>query len=238
MEGGDSGSSRDRRERVAARRKARAEAHPPREHEQEEAHEREHDATADAEETRAPVADAPVALDNPYAPPRDWREPDKPRTRSRSAVFSVRPLKLVVLSLVTLDLYPLYWLYRNWQLALRSGQSVSPLLRTLFAALFSYSAFRRVRAEAMGVGVDPGLPAGLLAMTFALLPVFSQLPTPAGLLGLLGFLPVYAANNVAAQINERVGDQENHDDRFTVWNWVCIALGGPFLLLSLFLTLR
>lgn len=229
---------------MAARRRARAEARPQREHAQEE-HEQgeeerepEQEVTADAEETRAPAAPTPVALDNPYAPPRDWREPDKPRTRSRSAVFSVRPLKLVILSLVTLGLYPLYWFYRNWQLALRSGQSVSPLLRTLFAAIFSYSAFRRVRAEAAGAGIDPGLPAGLLAFAFFLVPAFSQLPMPAGLIGLLGFLPVHAANNVAAQINERVGDHTNHDDRFTVWNWVCIALGGPFLLLSLFLTLR
>ncbi|MFK3722840.1 hypothetical protein ACI2KE_03155 [Pseudomonas monteilii] len=59
--------------------------------------------------------------------------------------FVVSPRKMVIMSILTLNLYTVYWFYRNWRLYKRhSGESLWPLVRTIFGIFFVHGLLKRV----------------------------------------------------------------------------------------------
>ena len=68
----------------------------------------------------------------------------------------VSPLKLGVLSILTLGLYELYWFYKNWKLARdEGGAKVRPFWRAIFAIFFAPSLFVRIHNSAKAIGLEP-----------------------------------------------------------------------------------
>src|SRR5690242_5728631 len=99
---------------------------------------------------------------NPYAPPKAAVDDVAPAINTGEPVFfPVSRKKLIVLLIVTLTLYQLVWFYKNWAYVRKGGESVIPILRTIFSVLFCYSLFDRIRKHGAASGIR--LEAGFLA---------------------------------------------------------------------------
>ena len=82
--------------------------------------------------------DASLLDPSVYAPPKAVDPPQPIPGRRRPPIFfATSPLKLVVMSTVTLGFYELFWFYANWQrLKRRRHPRISPFWRTFFAIFF------------------------------------------------------------------------------------------------------
>lgn len=152
--------------------------------------------------------------------------------------FAVSPLKLVVMSIVTVGIYELYWFYKNWFLIqVRESLDIMPFWRNFFAYFFCYSLFKRVKASAAAEplikkSMSPGASAtGWISATF-----LATLPNPVWLLSyfaVIFLLPVQATMN---DINEFVAPGHDKNAKFSGWNIFGVIVGGVFPLLALFAT--
>jgi hypothetical protein len=181
---------------------------------------------------------------NPYAPPKAEVADVAPSAPTVEPIFfAVSRKKLIVLLMVTFTLYQLVWFYKNWALERRRGESVLPLARTIFAVLFCYSLFDRVRNRAARAGVP--LPAGLLATGYIVFSIAGNVldrVVPAArfppvdivtfllIFGSVFFLlPVQSAINA---VNKAEAPDHDANDRFTPVNWLWIVVGGLLLTLT------
>jgi hypothetical protein len=149
----------------------------------------------------------------------------------RLVFFDVSIPKLLVLSVCSLGIYELYWFYKNWQLVrARERSDISPLWRAGFGFFYCYALFKRVREYDAQVGSGT-LPAGALAAGWVVVTCLWQLPdrySLAASLSCLFLLPVQAAAN---RING-IAEAPDRNTRFSLWNWLTVALGGTLLVLD------
>lgn len=156
------------------------------------------------------------------------------RTVSGEALlFPVSVGKLVVMSICTLGFYELYWTHANWvRIRNRDRLSISPARRTLFALLFCYALFQRMRTLSLQAG-GRSFPSALLVLGWAVTSGVGRfLPGPYSLLGLLGFvffIPVQASVN---QANLLSSPEHKRNSRLTIWNWLLVAPFGLLVLLA------
>jgi hypothetical protein len=173
---------------------------------------------------------------NPYAPPKaavDDVEPSAPLALPR--FFPVSRKKLIVMSTMTLTLYQLVWFYMNWRLVQRGGGNVAPLLRTIFAVFFCYPLFTRIRRYRADLS-SAALPAGALALGYILVTLMSgiveRFSTDAGTyllsvaLGYASVLCLLPAQTAVDTINRAEVPDHDPNDRFTIWNWLWMIVGG------------
>ncbi|MHA7877856.1 MAG: hypothetical protein ACX93T_02960 [Bacteroidota bacterium] len=79
--------------------------------------------------------------------------------------FYVHPLLFVLLTLVTLGLFYMYWIYKNWvAIKLAENTKIRPFWRTLFAAYFYFSLFARIYGDAKANGYKSRLSASWLVV--------------------------------------------------------------------------
>lgn len=170
---------------------------------------------------------------NPYAPPVAEVADIRPTVATVPPFFAVSLFKLLVLSTCTLLLYQLYWFYRNWQLIrMRERSSVSPALRTLFAILFCYACFKRIRKAGVEGGIAPPLQAGLLAAAWTAAVLAQYLPGPGALVSLAAVLILLPVQSQANRINAAVAPGHDRNAGFSVWNWLAIVPGWLLVLLA------
>ncbi|HET7462739.1 MAG TPA: hypothetical protein VFJ82_15905 [Longimicrobium sp.] len=139
--------------------------------------------------------------------------------------------KLVVMSLCTLGLYEVYWFYRNWRrVRERTGESMMPFWRSLFAPLWAYTLFEDVDDEALRRQIQSGWSSVMLAVAFFLMSATWRLPEPFSLISLFSFLPLIPVQNTINQMAARRGVQPNA--QFGVWHIAVMLLGALFLVLA------
>jgi hypothetical protein len=75
--------------------------------------------------------------------------------------FRVPMVYLTALCLLTLGIYQIYWFYKNWAAVKKAKgiRGIYPFWRALFAALFCWSLFKRIRNKAafLFIGSHVGL---------------------------------------------------------------------------------
>ena len=142
------------------------------------------------------------------------------------------------MSTLTLTMYQIVWFFMNWRHVQRNGSNVSPVLRAIFAVIFCYALFDRVRWYRKDLP-SSGLPAGLLALGFIVVTIISSIfdrvaqrasdPLGALLISLivgyasvLFLLPVQTAIDA---INRAEVPDHEPNDRFTAWNWLWMVIG-------------
>ncbi|KUM05503.1 hypothetical protein KIF53_04215 [Chromobacterium subtsugae] len=150
------------------------------------------------------------------------------------AFFAVSPQKLFVMSLSTLGMYQVYWMYRHWQrVKQREGSDIWPFWRALFGYFFCYVLFRRIHDDCERAGVE-GLAAGPLAAGWVVICLLWKLPEPYWLVShaaILLLLPVQAA---ACRANEALAPGHARNDGYSGWNIAAIVLGGILWLLAIY----
>ena len=171
-----------------------------------------------------------------YAPPQaeiavaDTDQPD---------FYVVATWKFYLMSLMTFDLYLVYWFYRNWRnVRLRTGESLWAPARGLFYIFFTHSLFSRVdsklKEEDYEFSWSPGSLATLLVLMTIISNVldrlsFKMIGSPATDFLSILMVPILPAIALKAQraINVACGDTDgSQNTKLTAANWIWIVLGG------------
>jgi hypothetical protein len=148
--------------------------------------------------------------------------------------FPVSPTKLVVMSVATLGVYQLFWMFENWRrIRNRDEPGLLPAWRVSFAAFTIYGLLRRIR-KAQGEFDPPArLMAGPLAAGWIAIGLLGLSERPRGLVAVfaIGFLvPVQRAVN---RINNAVAPGHHPNARLSVLNWITVVVGGSLVVLML-----
>lgn len=150
-----------------------------------------------------------------------------------SAWFAVSPLKLVLMSLCTLNLYLFYWHHEQWAALKRSrGDNVSPLARAIFSIFYTHKLFGEI-ADAAGERAA-GLHAGLWATAYVGFLIFDRVVSrlDVGGIGLLGLAAPLFVLPIQREINRQLREANPSADlneRFGPLNIVALVLGTGFL---------
>jgi hypothetical protein len=148
--------------------------------------------------------------------------------------FSVSVRKLIVMHVVTLGMYQLYWFYRHW-IAVRNFNQIyiSPAVRTLLSVIFAFNLFKRILdssnfTRASSIGLAAVLGTFLLATSIAM-----YLPPQYFFIATLALLPTLPVQMLANRANNSVDPTHAVNSKFSILNWIAIAIGGILLLLVL-----
>jgi len=173
--------------------------------------------------------------ENPYAPPTaavaDVAEelPD-----NSNPLFAVGTGKVFVMSLCTLGVYQLYWMYRHWRLIqARDRSDIMPFWRAFFGVLFCWPLFQRVKQDGETYSVGESFPAEILAVAYIILNISWRLPDPWWLIGLASTIVVTLVQRHANRVNFAAAPAHERNDRLSGWNWAVVIPGGLLLLLAL-----
>lgn len=176
---------------------------------------------------------------NPYQAPNSHverapslRPPTPPTVDSEELFFAPPPIKLMVMSSVTLGFYQVYWFYRNWKsLRYRDGDNMMPFWRAFFASIWAYSCFRRMKEATESRRNIAAVSAGAIAITYFLLNLSARLPGNWWVLTFFSFVPLLPFNSLARNYNQLNGQRSSDCDSFGALNWLGIVIGGVLLLL-------
>ena len=84
--------------------------------------------------------------------------------------FSIPPIRLAVLSALTLGLYEIYWFAKNWEAIRRAEQrKISPVGRAIFTVFYCYDFFKKVLQSAKKHGYNDAFSPGLSATVYIIL---------------------------------------------------------------------
>lgn len=182
--------------------------------------------------------------DSIYAPP-EAEVADTPTDEPHFYVVGTR--KFYWLSLLTFNLYFVYWSYRNWRNIKReTGENVWPVPRGIFYIFFTHSLFTDVNERLKTIGADfawrPGTSATLFVVMVILSNVLSRLSersigspiTDILSIAFVPFLPLLLLQGQRA-INLACGDADGSQNQgLTVVNWVWMVIGGLVWLVAMF----
>lgn len=155
-----------------------------------------------------------------------------PMPAGQPLFFPVSPLKLVVMSTVTLGIYELYWFYKNWKLIKqRKDSDIEPFWRAFFGVFFCYSCFKEVKEVAASRSVPFPSSPGLLAVIWIGLTLSWRLPEPYFFLNLLTPLVLVPIQSVVNRLNTVVAPNHNTNARFSGWNIFGTVVFGILLML-------
>jgi hypothetical protein len=179
------------------------------------------DASAACIHCGRPMSTAPLTVPAPAAVPGLY------------PYFPVATHKFVILSLCTLNFYPLYWCYQNWwRIGRRSGEELSPFWRSFFAPIWAFGLFQRIREDARTRGVVVGWSAVLLAALYFTVCFMGALPDEWWLVSQVTFIPFLPVVHTIHQVNDTVSATESRNENYSGGNVAAIVLGGLFLLLA------
>jgi hypothetical protein len=156
--------------------------------------------------------------------------PDELSHESDPYFFSVSITKLVVLSLCTFGLYPIYWFYKHWKCVRNHEMTpLSPFWRAVLTNIYCYALFRRVIERVGGYEV-PSLFAGPLTVGWIVTTLLWKLPDPYWLVSLCAFLFLIPVQVLANRVNRQHVPTLKPDNMFGVWQIVTIVVGGLLLI--------
>lgn len=148
-------------------------------------------------------------------------------------VAIIKPANFAVLYIVTLGVYGLWWMYKQWKFFKeKSGEDIYPVARAIFAIFFLHGLFERIESFAHSRGYTKSYSSTGLFVLFIVFNLLARLPDPLWLISLLGFFafwqPIQALNH-ALRGSEVYRTVEL--DGFNWRQWILIVIGGIFFLL-------
>ena len=160
------------------------------------------------------------------------------QNQNRSIYFPVSTAKFILLSVCTCGFYELYWFYNQWKgERTRGGQPLSPFWRTVFAPIFAYSLFRRIKEFGQSSAVPVRYSPAALACTFWALSLSSSLPDPVWMISFLSFLPLLPVCATVAAINRKYAPDSDTNASFSGANLAVAICGAFFVILGVLGTL-
>ena len=139
--------------------------------------------------------------------------------------YSVPLRRFFLLSVLSFGLYDMYWLFKNWE-CVRDNEKIkiNPLLRAIFAPIFSYSLFKRVNLSLKEIEYRALIPPVILFIVYFSSVVFTNISDGIFPLPSISFLPLLY---VQKQINivHQKSDIEKVDYPVTWPQKILIAMG-------------
>jgi len=188
---------------------------------------------------------------NPYAAPSSHADsPAMEESHGPLPWFAVGQNKLMVMALCTGGLYVVYWFERQFRFQKQAlGERSWPLARGLFSIFFAHDLFRRIQIAARYLEIRASWSAKSQATTFVVCAILARIADRASakltsgttslVLSLLGILfvalftlPLVKVQGTVNEILERTQPNFVRNERFSVWNWLVIALGVTVLALA------
>jgi hypothetical protein len=146
--------------------------------------------------------------------------------------FCVGAVKLIVRTIATFSVYPLYWFYRNWKVEQAvSGEGLAPVLRALFTLIFFYSFASRVKDHAMIAEVPARYSPLLLTVAVVAIWLAGYLPEPAFLVVFLIPLPMLPIERTLERLSAAKGLGNGLERHFTAVNIIGVVLAALVWLL-------
>lgn len=109
--------------------------------------------------------------------------------------------KFIILSITTLGLYGLWWIYKSWRFFQEKEKSdIMPAIRTLFSIFYLIPLFYKILKLAKNNGYKPGYSSVFLYAGFLIVNLLVVLPTPFFLAAVISFvflIPPFMALNYA-----------------------------------------
>jgi hypothetical protein len=147
--------------------------------------------------------------------------------------FAVSLLKLALMSICTFGIYELWWFYKNWcRIKQREESDISPAWRAVFAPIWAYACFARLRTTARTISVPVILPAGPLAIIWIISANLWRLPHPFSLLCMFSFVWLFPAQIAANRINSVEMPEHDPNVTFGKWEIAILVLGSICFLLA------
>ena len=147
--------------------------------------------------------------------------------------FPVSITKFLVMHFCTLGGYQFYWFYENWKIIQeRERTPISPFWRTFFAFIFCYPLFEAIRDSAASLNMPQAASPHILATLWVLFSMLWILPDPYWLASFLSIGLLVPIQQMANAVNQSLAPNADRNDRFSAWNMVAIALGGPLFLIG------
>lgn len=147
--------------------------------------------------------------------------------------FPVTTPKLLLMSLCTLGLYQVYWLYQHWQcVRQRERSDIMPFWRAVFGLFFVHALYARINDSARNAGLPPNGHANALAALWIVLGLLWKLPEPWTLLGFLAPLALVPMQQLASRINTTRVPEHDRNGRYSLANRLALGFGGLLVLMT------
>jgi len=178
-------------------------------------------------------------------------QPNQTRSANENTpeFFPVSEGKLITLYILSFGLYGFYWFYKNWQLQQpKMDKKISPTMRATFSIFFTHSLFNRINESAKGLEQKHRFNSNVLATLFIGAVIVGNLLDRTSInsgiiagmtnktviitslvLFLLSVYPLVKVQATANRINNDMLGYLNH--KYSVWNYLLIALGVIFWLM-------
>jgi hypothetical protein len=149
-------------------------------------------------------------------------------TDGQSQVQYVGLNKFIILSIVTLGLYEIWWMYKAWKdYQQKVDHNIMPAARAIFSIIFMYPLLNWIKQSAQRHGYPNDYNAGLLFGGFFIANFMARLPDPFWLISIASFVffisPVLAYNYALENDPDiRATEQSGFNSR----QIVLLVLGG------------
>lgn len=148
--------------------------------------------------------------------------------------FSVGTGKFIAMSVASVGIYQVYWLYRQFKAEKdRTGDDSRPILRALVSFFFLPGLLRRIKTDAERASVVSSISPGGLTLAFIVLGLFGRAPWPVALISSLSVVPLLPARAAIERINAASAPEADRNHRLTGSNIAVIVVGALFHLLAI-----
>lgn len=168
---------------------------------------------------------------NPYAPPEAAPPPFVTQKSDAGSYFTVSQVKLVVLTLMTLNFYLFYWTFKQWKaIKLRDGVDISPFWRTVFSVFYINSLFTDIRTNAVQANIPYGPSTATLSGMYIGAAILGNIGsrldfTPLWFLSFLLVVPVSMIQKEANAVVLQSNPHADMNEQFTGLNILTMVVG-------------
>ena len=152
--------------------------------------------------------------------------------KNSEGYFIVDTTKLILMTLSTLGIYELYWVYKNWKyIKAREQSKIMPFWRAFFAPLWVFSLGKKIKDHSAEVSINTDFNPDTIGIAYFIIGALWRLPDPFWLVCFLSFIPLLTLQSAASQINQVLEVKRNKYYNFSTANYVILFFGGLFFLL-------
>lgn len=120
--------------------------------------------------------------------------------------------KFIFLSLISLGLYPIWWMFKAWRFFLiKDKLNIMPAARAIFSIFFLYSLFNHIKTYAKEQGYTNNFSSGWMYLAYLITFLLVYLPDPYWLISLCSIIfliPAFKALNYVQKQLETTIEQE------------------------------
>jgi hypothetical protein len=149
--------------------------------------------------------------------------------------YLIEPSNFILLSILTVGLYPVWWTYKAWRFFIqKEGSNANAAVRTVFNLFFLYQLLNRIKQFAKQQGYEDNFSPAVAFILVVVSTFAGLLPPPFFLLFLLEvvfLLPAVKAFNFAVQQSEGIESYINKS--LNTRQTVLVVIGALFWLLIL-----